>query len=231
MRVLVVQHVAAEGLGVLYELLSERNWRIDIRCYGVNIPTNLKGYDALIILGGPMGAYEEERYPYLRQVKALVREASDKHLPVLGICLGAQLIAQALGAEVKPNPVKEIGWYPIELTPQGKELWTDLPETFSVFQWHGDTFTLPPGATLLARGETCGNQAFVYGDNIWAFQFHFELTPEMIANWITLYEDELLDFGGDGFAATVQRETTMQYSRMAEEQKYLLDKMEMALRV
>jgi GMP synthase-like glutamine amidotransferase len=230
MKVLVIQHVPAEGLGALHEFLTERGWEIEVKCEGVDIPGNLDDYNALIILGGPMGAYEEEIYPYLRTVQDLVREAAQKHLPVLGLCLGAQLIAQALGARVGPNTVQEIGWYQVELTQAGQLLFPGLPSTWPVFQWHGDTFTLPPGAVLLAKGETCLNQAFVYDEMIWAFQFHFELTPEMIKDWCKLYEDELLEFGGPGLAASIPRETASGWEEYGKYQKYLMDRLEAALR-
>lgn len=230
MKVLVIQHVPAEGLGALDEFLTERNWEIDVKSEGADIPSDLDDYNALIVLGGPMGAYEEDIYPYLRTVQDLVREAAQKHLPVLGICLGAQLIAQALGAKVGPNPVKEIGWYQVELTEQGKELFASLPPAFPVFQWHGDTFTLPSGAVLLARGETCANQAFIYADTIWAFQFHFELTPEMINDWCKLYEDELTEFGGQGLADAILQETASGWEKYLEHQKYLIDRLELAFK-
>ncbi|MEN6348000.1 MAG: type 1 glutamine amidotransferase [Syntrophomonas sp.] len=226
MKVLVIQHVPAEGLGALDDFLTERSWEIDVKYEGAGIPGDLDDYNALIVLGGPMGAYEEDLYPYLRIVQDLVREAARKHLPVLGICLGAQLIAQALGAMVGPNPVKEIGWYQVELTEQGKELFASLPPAFSVFQWHGDTFTLPPGGVPLAKGETCTNQAFIYGDTIWAFQFHFELTPEMINDWCNLYEDELTEFGGQGLADSILRETASGWDEYLWSQKYFMDRIE-----
>lgn len=231
MKVLVIQHVPAEGLGAFQEFLTGRGWELDVKCEGVNIPNNLEDYNALIILGGPMGAYEEDIYPYLRTVQDLVREAAQRHLPVLGICLGAQLIARGLGARVGPNPVKEIGWYQIELTGGGREVFPDLTPTLSAFQWHGDTFDLPPGAVLLAQGETCTNQAFVYEDIIWAFQFHFELTPEMIGDWCNLYEDELIEFGGPGLADSIQRDTKTGWAKYLEYQKFIMDRIEFSFRL
>lgn len=231
MKVLVIQHVTGEGLGALEEFLIDRHWEVDVRCEGVGVPGSLDGYNAMIILGGPMGAYEEEIFPYLAKVQELVREAAEKHIPVLGICLGAQLIARALGAWVGPNPVKEIGWYQVELTERGNDLLPDLPQRWPVFQWHGDTFTIPEGGLLLAKGESCTNQAFVYKDSIWAFQFHFELTSEMIADWCKLYEDELIEFGGPGLADAIRQETAAGWEKYLEYQKYLMDKIERAFRL
>ncbi|MEW6770834.1 MAG: type 1 glutamine amidotransferase [Bacillota bacterium] len=201
MRVLIVQHVACEGPGLLADVLFQDGWELDLRCMDAPeaiLPEKLEGYNALVILGGPMGAYEEENYPYLRRVQELIREAVAGRVPTVGICLGGQLIARAFGAEVKPNPVKEIGWYPVRLTAAGRQaaLFAGLPPEFPVFQWHGDTFALPEGAVLLAAGETCANQAFVYGNCAWALQFHLEVTPEVIGRWAAVYTKELVSFGG-----------------------------------
>jgi len=139
LRVLIVQHVACEGPGLLADALLKDGWELDLRCMdapGAILPGKFDGYRALVILGGPMGAYEEETYPYLRRVQELIREAVAGRVPTVGICLGGQLIARAFGAEVKPNPVKEIGWYPVRVTPEGKAapLFAGLPREFTVFQ-------------------------------------------------------------------------------------------------
>lgn len=217
MQVLVIQHVACEGPGLLRETLERQGWTLDVRRMDVPeavLPESLDSYDAFVILGGPMGAYEEEVYPYLRQVQMLIRNAVSVRLPTLGICLGAQLIARALGAEVTPNPVKEIGWYEVGLTPVGRlvPLFVKMPPSFPVFQWHSDTFTLPKGAFLLARSEACANQAFVYGASTtggyaWGLQFHLEVTPEMIEQWAASYADELTQFAGAGMEVAMLQET------------------------
>lgn len=211
-RILVVQHVALEGPGLLSGALQQWGWELDLRIMevpGTELPESLEGYRALLILGGPMGAYEEDRYPYLLRVEELIREGVEKAIPILGVCLGGQLIARALQAEVKPNAAREIGWYPIFLTPPGKAspLFAGFPDTFFVFQWHGDTFELPQGAVLLATGETCRNQAFLYGECALALQFHPEVTPDMIFSWTKAYAAELLEFGGPEFLAQVEEET------------------------
>jgi GMP synthase-like glutamine amidotransferase len=204
---------------LLKEQLINKGWELDIRCMdipGTVLPNNLDDYHAFIILGGPMGAYEEGRYPYLLKVQALVREAASNHLPTVGICLGGQLIARALGADVGLNPIKEIGWAPVHVLPEGKanRLFSDLPSAFSVFQWHGDTFSLPEGAVLLASGEVCTNQAFVFGKNIWALQFHLEVTPTMVESWSEIYKDELIHFGGPGAADRLVRNTEARWEGM-----------------
>lgn len=140
----------------------------------------------LVVLGGPMNVDETDSHPFLEHEIGWIREAVEAGLPVLGICLGAQLVAKALGAEVVPCAVKEIGWYPIELTPQAAEdrLFAGCGPAVTVFQWHGDTFELPPGAVRLARSDLCENQAFRYGSCAYALQFHIEVTAEMIEDWL-----------------------------------------------
>ncbi|HPF20171.1 MAG TPA: type 1 glutamine amidotransferase [Syntrophomonas sp.] len=219
MRLLVIQHVSAEGLGLFHDPLMARGWELDIRCMdmaGVSLPDNLAGYQAFIILGGPMGAYEENIYPYLYKVEELVREAATNNLPTVGICLGGQIIARALGAEVCPNPEKEIGWSHISILGEGKSspLFLGLPDELPVFQWHGDTFSLPTGAVLLATSTVCRNQAFLYNDHIWALQFHLEVNPTMIDHWSVLYENELSEFAGTDAAAVLSRDTRERWDSM-----------------
>lgn len=211
-RILAVQHVLLEGPGLFSEVLQRQGWELDLRIMGMpgtELPKSLEGYSAFLILGGPMGAYEEDRYPYLLKVEELIQKGVAKAIPVLGICLGGQLIARAFQAEVKPNRVKEIGWYPLFLTACGKglPLFAGLPDTFFVFQWHGDTFELPPEAILLATGETCRNQAFLYQECALALQFHPEITPDMIASWSKAYAEELFAFGGPKFLVQLGEET------------------------
>lgn len=219
---------------MLRDILERKRWEIDIRCMdspGVALPDSLKDYTAFAILGGPMGAYEEEDYPYLYRVQELIREAVSIRMPTLGICLGGQLIARALGAHVRPNRVKEIGWYPVHLTKEGQAapLLAGLPPEFPVFQWHGDTFALPDGAVLLATGQTCTNQAFVYKDCIWALQFHLEVTPTMIGHWAGAYASELEEFGGLGAARELVLETLEKWNSMQAVREQFLDNIEVVL--
>jgi GMP synthase-like glutamine amidotransferase len=217
MRALVVQHDAAEGLGLFQEILTQKGWDLDIRHMqtpGITLPENLEDYQAFIILGGPMGAYEEKIYPYLYQVQQLILKAGLDSIPTLGICLGAQLIARALGADVGPNSVKEIGWYSVDLTPAGKKesIFKGFPFEFSVFQWHGDTFALPEEAVLLVTGKSCINQAFIYGKTILALQFHPEVSLAMIEHWTEIYAIELNDFAGPRAAEKLNMDTEIQVS-------------------
>lgn len=228
MRLLMIQHVSCEGPGLLQDMLEQNGWETDIRCMdipGITLPENLNGYDAFIILGGPMGAYEEKRYPYLYTVEDLVLEAAAKDIPTIGICLGGQIIARSLGAEVTPNPVKEIGWSLIKILDQGKasRLFQGSPDYLSVFQWHGDTFALPEGAVLLASSEQCQNQAFVYNDHIWALQFHLEVNPDMIQNWSEVYRDELIAFAGPGAPARMMRNTLARWQEKDSYREHFLN--------
>lgn len=139
----------------------------------------------LIVMGGPMGVYEQDRYPFLKRELSFIRKAMEADKPVLGICLGSQLIAHALGARVYPNAKKEIGWYRVHLTSEGKKdpLMKGANAPW-VFQWHGDTFDLPRGARRLASSTLCKNQAFRYGDNVYALQYHLEVDGPMIREWL-----------------------------------------------
>jgi len=134
-----------------------------------------KWYDVLVVMGGPMSA-NDEHMVWLKQEKKIIERAISKNKKVIGICLGAQLIADVLGAKVYKNPEKEIGWFEVELTPGGRKnpLFQDFPDSFNVFQWHGETFDLPENAVHLAKSEGCANQAFLYDGNVLGLQFHIE---------------------------------------------------------
>lgn len=142
--------------------------------------------DWLIILGGLMNVYEYDNYPWLLRERQFLNEMIKRSKGVLGICLGAQLIADVLGAKVKRNRYKEIGWHPVTLTAGGKKnaLLADFPDRFIAFQWHGDTFAIPRGCRKLARSGSCSNQAFVYGDKVLAMQFHLDYSEQSIRKMI-----------------------------------------------
>jgi GMP synthase (glutamine-hydrolysing) len=146
-------------------------------------PDRLAG---LIVLGGPMNVDEVDKHPALAAEAGWIRDAVHSGLPVLGICLGSQLLAKALGAKVYPNPIKEIGWYPLDLTPaaEADRLFAGCPAEQVVFQWHGDTFDLPEGAVHLASSTACTHQAFRYGDNAYGLQFHIEITADLVDEWL-----------------------------------------------
>ncbi|MBD2867165.1 type 1 glutamine amidotransferase [Paenibacillus arenilitoris] len=149
--------------------------------------------DLLIILGGPMSVYQESDHPWLIEEKAFVRQAMARGTKVLGICLGAQMVAELLGGEVYRNGQKEIGWHEVKRTAENHPWLADLPESFYSFQWHGDTFRLPEGAKLLACSEACAIQAFSYGDHVMGVQFHLETSPACIDTMLEKWRGELTD--------------------------------------
>jgi len=190
--VLFIKHIDIEGPGTIADFLEDNTLQYSIidLSYGDKVPKLEKDFRAIICLGGPMNVYEEEKYPFLREEDVLLKRAVDEEVPFLGICLGAQLIAKATGAKVTKNPVKEIGWYKIVLNDEGlkDDLFKDLPEVFKVFQWHGDTFTIPVGRKRLAFSELCQNQVLKYGRNTYGIQFHVEVTKDMIIQWADAYK-------------------------------------------
>lgn len=192
MHAVIIQHHPIEGPGNLTLWLarhatSTQLIRLDAgeECPAPNV------VDLLIVLGGPMSVNDEEEFPWLIAEKAFIRQVIDRQRPVLGICLGSQLIASALGAAVRPNPEKEIGWLPIEGIAASTPLPFAIPST-TVFHWHGDTFDLPAGAILLARSVACAHQAFCYKEKVLALQFHLETTPELVKLFIETGQDELV---------------------------------------
>jgi GMP synthase (glutamine-hydrolysing) len=187
-EVLVFQHDPFEDLGFFGEVLDKQGaeYRV-LRLFHGEMPTEeWEHVRALIILGGPMNVGDEEAVSFLRWEKRIIRAAIDESVPMLGICLGAQLIAATLGTAVFHGPVKEIGWNPITITAHGQvdSLLGYLPENATVFQWHSDGFDLPAGAIRLASSAHYSTQAFRVGKTIYGLQFHLEVTPRMIERWI-----------------------------------------------
>jgi len=170
-----LQHVPFEGLGCIEPWLIQSGH--DVSCIrlwaGDGFPAAEK-IDGLIVMGGPMGVYDEAAYPWLVEEKAFIKQIIAQDKPVLGICLGGQLIAEVLGAKVGRNKQREIGFLPV--AGDGKI----FPAEFMAFHWHGDTFGIPDGATHLASSPACGNQAFIYKDNVLGIQFHLETTEESL---------------------------------------------------
>jgi GMP synthase (glutamine-hydrolysing) len=151
--------------------------------------------DCLIVMGGPMGACDDDRFPWLKSEKRAIESTLQRGKWVIGICLGSQLIADVLGARVYANRYKEIGWFPIELTAAGRQspLLGFLPDRLKVFHWHGDTFELPAGALHLAQSEACRHQAFVYRERVIGLQFHLETTPAGVCDLVENGRDDLID--------------------------------------
>jgi GMP synthase-like glutamine amidotransferase len=201
--ILVIKHIGIEGPGIIGEFFQNTNWELATIELGntdsslfeerglSELPKNLSGVEAIIFLGGPMNVYEEDKYVFLREENTFLKKAIEENMPVLGICLGAQLLAKACGAQVRKAEEKEIGWRQVNLTEDGTKdrLFLGLDRCLDVFQWHEDTFDIPKDAIRLATSRHCRNQAFRIGKNAYGLQFHFEVTPEMIESWIEEYNN------------------------------------------
>jgi GMP synthase (glutamine-hydrolysing) len=186
---LVLRHVPAEGLGLLANVLREigvQHRYLDV-ARGEAPPRDLRDVGGLVVLGGPVAVYEAERHAFLRTELALVERAITAGRPVLGICLGAQMIAHALGARVYAGEKREVGWAPVTLTPEGRDdaVFGTAGGPFTVFHLHGDTYELPPDAENLATSPVYEQQAFRWGEVVYGIQFHLEFTDATITRLAT----------------------------------------------
>src|SRR3990170_1938316 len=220
MKVLVLRHVLHEHLGTLAEALIANNITYEyVNFYeNENPDVSLNDISGLIILGGPMNVYETDQYLFLEMEDRLIKQAIERDVPILGICLGAQLIAKALGAKVIKNKEKEIGWYPLKITEEGSKdrLFKHFNSEETVFQWHGDTFEIPEGGVHLAESSLCTNQAFRYGHNVYGLQFHIEVTPEMILEWLNVPKNqkEIMSLEGNIHPEAIKAEITKFIGRL-----------------
>ena len=189
-----LQHVPFEGLGSMEEWLAEQGHTLlCIRLWAGDVLPSPPSVTALIVMGGPMSVDDHEEYPWLLQEKEFLREVVARGTRILGICLGAQLLADVLGAEVSANPEKEIGWFPVTRRNNAPApLVLALPQELTVFHWHGDTFALPVDAICLYGSEACANQAFLYKEHVLGLQFHLETTRDSAAALIDNCRSELI---------------------------------------
>lgn len=194
MRAHYLQHVPFEGLGSIESWLQNAGYEISYtHLYHPEVLPSPQDIDLLVIMGGPMSVNDEENYPWLVGEKQFIKNIIETGKPVLGICLGAQLIANAMGAEVFQNSVKEIGWFPVEaVKPKGTSSFC-FPEEVKVFHWHGETFSLPPGAVQIAKSKGCENQAIQIGKTVIGLQFHLETTSESAQAIVENCRDELVE--------------------------------------
>lgn len=214
-RIHWLQHVDFEGLGSIEQWVREKEHMLSCtRLFAGEPLPSLDAFDLLIVMGGPMGVHDQGQYPWLQREKVFLQRVIAAGRPVLGVCLGAQLLADVLGASVSPNKEKEIGWFQVQrVAVVPEQLASILPVQQAVFHWHGDTFALPEKAIRLYSSTACVNQAFVYEERVIGLQFHLETTrdslttlvencrPELVAaQWIQ-QEDEILAAGEDVFAA------------------------------
>ncbi|GBC77956.1 GMP synthase [glutamine-hydrolyzing] [bacterium HR08] len=200
--VVVLQHAACETLGTIAEALEDARLEAEmVRVFaGEPIPTHLDEAVGLILMGGPMGVYEQDRYPFLIEEMRLIERALVGGKPILGVCLGSQLLAATLGARVAKGPQKEIGWFPVTLTDAARAdaLFADVPSSFIAYHWHGDVFDCPSGAVSLARSALTECQAFRYGTNAYGLLFHLEVTEPLIADMVRTFVGELREAGLSG---------------------------------
>jgi len=195
----IIKNAKDEEPGTIEDFLIENSFPYRIfESHKGGFPTNIEEYNSLIIMGGPMGVYEMEKYPFLKIEAGIIEKAINKNIKVLGICLGAQMIAHVLGAKVYKGNVEEIGWHEIEITEDGlkdnliislsKDLSGNICRKFNVFHWHGDTFDLPSGTIHLAKSYLYENQAFKFKNNVYAFQFHIEINKKLLYMWFDFHK-------------------------------------------
>ena len=190
----IFRHIACEGPGYLDRVLKRysipyRLVRIDLN---EAVPRALEDTSGLVFMGGPMSV--NDPLPWISQELELIQAAQARGMPVLGHCLGGQLISKALGGTVSANPVKEIGWHPVRKsnTPAAADWLASLPQESTLFHWHGETFTIPQGAEVILENDNCANQGFTVGNTL-ALQCHVEMTASMVGEWASLYRDELVN--------------------------------------
>ena len=215
-KVLVLQHVAWEPLGTLDPLLKKSGLRTRYVNFGrePDCVPDLEKYNGLIVLGGPMGVYETDKYPHLKTELVLMERALKTEIPVLGICLGAQLMAQVLGSSVRKHTAREMGWCPVELTKDsgGDPFMGHFKKMEYVFQSHGDTFDIPKSAVHLAYSSVCSGQAFRYGDKAYALQFHLEANQAYVDRWLTLpMNQKYVECAGSTCAPDIVKKDTEKY--------------------
>lgn len=198
-RALAIRHVPFEDLGILAPLLERRGYALSTLDAGIDAlaPEHLLAPDLVVVLGGPIGVYETETYPFLAAEKRAIAARVQAGLPTLGVCLGAQLIADVLGAEVTSTGRKEIGYAPLTLTTAGRESVLAPLDGVPVLHWHGDEFAIPGGAACLARTPGFPHQAFALGSNVLALQFHLEADPAQLERWLIGHACELAGAGID----------------------------------
>ena len=192
--ILFLQHIDIEGPGTIETYFHQKGFqsRIIALYDGEKLPAVLDNVEAVIAMGGPMNVYEETKYPFLADENIFIKKALSLDVPFLGVCLGSQLLAKAGGAEVTKSPVKEVGWFQVQMTNEGKmdPLFAGLGSELDVYHWHEDMFGIPPGGKLLATSPGCPHQAFRIGKNAYGLQFHVEVTDCIIGDWCKRYFQE-----------------------------------------
>jgi GMP synthase-like glutamine amidotransferase len=188
----IFRHIDCEGPGYLAEVLERKGipWQLIAIDADAAVPHSIDGCSGLVFMGGPMSVNDD--LPWIGQELALIRTAQTAGLPMLGHCLGGQLISKALGGDITANPVREIGWHPVRRSDTASaEKWlAGLPREIILFHWHGETFSIPAGAEVILENDTCAHQAFAIGNTL-ALQCHVEMQAPMVSEWASLYQDEI----------------------------------------
>src|ERR1035437_384463 len=213
LKIHTLQHVPFEGFGCIDQWITTKGHIVDYtKLYDKPQFPSLNKFDWLIVMGGPMGVYDEAIYPWLKEEKEFIRRAIESGKIVVGICLGSQLIAEVLGAKVYPNKQKEIGWFDIKKTEFARNhpLLKQIEEQFSVFHWHGDTFDLPADSERLFSSAVCLNQAFLYKKKVLGLQFHFEVTSQALKEMIE-----------NGMSELVKDKTIQSATKIMKQTKYI----------
>lgn len=214
MKILCLKHIAFEGPGTFALWAQARGHELEVVAVYQNQPLpSPETFDALLVMGGPMNVYQDAIYPWLAKEKSYIRGAIAAGKHVIGVCLGAQLIAHALGATVSQGAHKEIGWFPIRPYANCPDS-LPLPDELRVLHWHGDTFGIPNGAQPIAFSDACENQGFLYRDRVLALQCHLEMTPQSLSLLIAACSNKLVDAPYIQSAATMLAEPEATYERM-----------------
>ena len=218
----IFRHVNCEGPGYFAEVLDHYSIPFELVCIdqGDTLPPQIDDVSGLVFMGGPMSVNDD--LPWIKQELELIKNAVDADLPVLGHCLGGQLIGKALGGTISANPVKEIGWLPVQkiVTKDSNDWLNGMPDQTTMFHWHGETFSIPTGATAILKSQHCAHQGFAYGKTL-ALQCHVEMTTSMVSEWATLYKDELAH----------PDETVQSYEEMVSDLEYKVKSLQNAANV
>jgi len=226
-RVLTIINIADDPTGYVGELLEKHNIVYDVIDASLQPIPNPTAYEAMIVFGGPQNANEDEKYPYFLEEKAALRVAVEQHIPVLGICLGGQLLATVLDGAVKKHTITEIGFSEVQCTDEGRHdpLYSGLAGHQMVYQWHEDTFDIPPGAVRLATSERTENQAFRYGRSAYGIQYHIELTPAMLDTWLhePALKQEIVNALGNSEYERIMNERSQYYALYREHTRVMFE--------